>query len=235
MKAVRVFSVGILVLAAAACTTEVPAPLTAAERTTYKIEKVVVTVPDEAEVWWGAGDRAVARSAGVETSDAESTETYIETPEGRGALHSLAAQRIERSVAPQVAFALVGQKPVQLSMVVDQIFVASSAQQVLIGGNHLLWAGVQVFDLETGEAVTDPQRLFAFGGGGGGILGAAIDAARAAPIDRLGSEMGIQTRNWLLATGSFEVPFAESQNKLPFPIPGPEVTPPAAPEAVPSS
>lgn len=227
----------LVTVAVSACAVKVPAPLTTDQRATYRIDKVVVSVPETADIWWGSGDRAVARAASVDTTDAEATGTYLKTPEGKAALYSHAGDEVQRVLDDAFRNTLAGDRPAQLSVVVTDIFVASAAQQVVFGGSHTMWGGVQLFDLETGEALTGPQRMFGFGGGGSGIITAVIDAARAnTPLGRTVLSFAGHTQKWLLASSEVELPITESQNVPVAGIPQPVIAPkPELVDAAPSS
>ena len=218
----RRFLIVFAVLAVSACAAKVPAPLTAEQRASYRITKVAVTYPDSSELWWGNGDRAIAGAAGVDQSDAQSLDSYMEKPEAQRALRDLAVKRLEPAIFGQVAGALPGKQPAQLSVRIESAWFASAAQQILVGGNHTLWGAVQLFDLETGEALTQPQRMFGLGGGGSGIVGAIIDAARSDPMVRAGQSFGQFTNTWISADGEAQLPITPEQNIRPAPLDGPE-------------
>jgi hypothetical protein len=217
------------VLLVAACGAKLPPPLSAEQRGAYTVEKVVVTIPETTKVWWGKGDRLVAEAAGVDTSDQGSIGAHMKTDEAQAELRRLAIERLEPIILNQVRGALTGTRPAQLSVVATEIWVSSSAQQVLIGGSHQMWGGIQLYDLKTGEPLTRPQRMWGIGGGGGGILGAVIDAAREDPLARTGSSFGLFSRNWLTSIDEFKAPFTPEQNTVPPPIPGPAIETEQAP------
>jgi len=75
-----------ILLISSACAEKIPTPLTAEERATYTVDKVVVEFPDTASIRWGAGEDLVLDDAGLASAVDEEKEAYLNTREGQVAL-----------------------------------------------------------------------------------------------------------------------------------------------------
>lgn len=205
-------------------------PLTPEARSTYRVTQVAIHVADDASIWWGEGERLVAEQQGIEAEDAESLSRAMTSPEGAEAFSHLLAERLVGVIGPQLSGVPGGSQPAQLAVVVTDLHVSSSAQQVVFGGAHGMVAVVQLFDLATGEALSPPQRLSGFAAGGGGIVGAIVDGTRADPIFRVADSFAFQAARWLSATQPVEIQLPVEANAEPLPpVPGPEPATPAEP------
>lgn len=221
---------GLVFLALSACAAQVPPPLTADQRVAYRVERVAVFLPESASIWWGAGEGSLAAEASVDTGDAESLSAFLDMPQTQAALRDLLTARLSDRLNGELRGTLGGPRPAQLSVLVESVHVSSAAQQILIGGNHVMGGGVQLFDIETGMPLTGPQRMIGLGVGGGGIVGALVDATRDDPLDRTAQSFATFTRQWLTAREPVDVPLTKEANAEPLPpIPAPEPEP--APEA----
>ncbi|MEM7508191.1 MAG: hypothetical protein AAF415_15770 [Pseudomonadota bacterium] len=214
----RRLALGVLLLVSlAACAAKIPPPLTQEQRDRYNVDRVVVTLPAESRVWWGDGDTTAAKSLGVDLAEGGS----IDTPEGQGALYDLARERMQRTMDRQVRETLAGVAPAQMSVVITNIHISSAAQQLLVGGNHIIDGAVQLYDLTTGEPLTAPQQMVGFGGGGSGIPGAIVDATRSDPFERVATDFANRTRDWISVSAEYELLVTESGNEVEVDVPGP--------------
>ena len=234
ISALRLSVIGLLVMALSACTDPVPPPLTPEQRATYRVETVDVRTGEAVEIWWGRGDDQVLEELGIEAETAEDRDAVLETPDAQRRLGELAAERVAPRLKAETDLALTGQSPAHLAVRLTNVFVASIAQQTLVGGNHVLFSDMQLFDATTGEALTLPQPIRVLEAGSG-ILSGIVDNVGAEPIDQLGSRLGQAARIWLIADrprhGLIDPVTAAVE-----PLPPPEIAPvPETEDAVPSS
>lgn len=214
-----------------ACAVAVAPPLSPEQRAEYRIVKVVVDVPATDGLWWGAGERAVVAASGRDDGTAEAAAGFLETPEGSAALTAYAEARLEPPITAAMRPALSGSKPMQVSVVIDSVFVASTAQQLIVAGNHVIGGGIQLFDLETGQALSQPQRISTIESGGGGVIGVIVEAASRDPIIRLGERFGQLAAQWIQASEPMMLGVGDNPPPLPA-LPRPE---PSAPKADPAA
>jgi hypothetical protein len=95
---------------------------------------------------------------------------------------------------------LTGAKPARLKVDVRELFIASGAQRILVGGNHSLLSDVTLEDSATG-AVLFPRELHtAIVPGGNGISGVIADQIvnqmMNDPVYRLADQLGSSIEKW---------------------------------------
>ena len=162
----------------------------------FKLQQVNVAVAPNAKFWWGEGERAYARSIG--RSEVEGA-ALGETPEGRAYMRSVASQRIKAAFDRELAGRLNGTRPVRVDVTMDDIYISSPIQQVLIGASFRMHGSARLVDARTGEVIATNPDLTISAGGGSGVLGTAIDRAVGGdPIDRLAANLAESYRGWLL-------------------------------------
>lgn len=222
----------VLSLSACAEMATLPPALSAEERQAYHVEQVVVTVPDDARIWWGTGDRQVAEAAGVDYDDGAASD-YLHSPEGEAALREALRERFQRSASFGLRNMLAGEAPAALAIEVRNLQVASAAQKVLIGGSHGIEGAVQLFDMRNGQPISEPQYMLGDATGGSGIAGAIIDASRDDAFNRVAANFVQNTQRWVRASAPIEMPWTASANKAVAPLPAPP--PPDIPESPPTS
>jgi len=104
----------------------------------------------------------------------------------------------------------------------------------LVGGVQGATGGAQLFDLETGEALTKPQRLIGIEPTGGGVLGAIVEAASRDPMVRVGERFGKSVKKWIEAVEPITLGTNEDYNRRPLPpLPRPEIATPSNDDVVP--
>jgi len=162
----------------------------------FKLQQVSVAVPPDAKFWWGEGERAYARS--IEQSEAEAA-TLAETPEGRLFMRTQAAQRIKAAFDRELAGRLNGMRPVRVEVTMDDIYISSPIQQILIGASFRMKGSAKLVDARSGEVIATNSNLTITAAGGSGMLGTMVDRAVAGdPIDRLAANLAESYRGWLL-------------------------------------
>ena len=213
-----------LALATAGCAVEIPPPLDAQERATYKVSKVEVVVSDTASIRWGSGEELVLADAGLSDATDDEKNAFLSDSEGQTALRTKAQNILQAAVDSKVRGTLTGTKPMQVSVVVDDALTSSPGRVFLVGGLQAAGGGAQLFDLETGEAVTKPQRLIGIENGGGGIIGAIVESASRDPMIRIGERLGETIVRWITATEPIALGTDEDYNRQPLPpLPKPEI------------
>jgi hypothetical protein len=185
----------VLCIALGGCTTGYGEKLDLALVESFKLQQVTVSVPEDATFWWGDGERAYAASIGRSVGESEA---LGKTPQGRAFLRSLAAQRIKAAFDRELAGRLNGTRPVRIEVTMQDIYVSSPMQQVLLGGDYHMKASAKLVDARTGEVIVANPNLRVQAPAGSGVLGMAIDRATAEPIDRLATNLADSYRGWLL-------------------------------------
>lgn len=190
------FSLVLLCLALAGCTTGFQDRIDPRIVETMRLERINVSLAPDATFWWGDGERAYARSVGQ--SELQS-ETLGKTPEGQAFMRALAAQRIQAAFDRTFKGRLQnGTRPVRIEVVMQDIHVASAIQRIIIGGNHLMTATVNVVDAKSGEVIASNPKLTTAVQGGQGVLGVIVDAAINEPVDQVATALAMATRGWLI-------------------------------------
>lgn len=213
-----------IIMLISACAVEVPPPLNAEQRASYRVEKVVVEVTETASIRWGRGEDRILGTAGLANAEIDEKTRYLKTREGQVALRAAAQNILQSAVEGRVRPALTGTKPMQVSVIVDLALTSSPGLVFLVGGNQLAGGGVQLFDLETGEELSRAQRMIGLEPGGGGLAGAIIEAASRDPMIRLGERFGEQVTRWIRSTEPELYGTDEDYDRQPLPpMPRPEV------------
>jgi len=162
----------------------------------FKLQQVSVAVPPETKFWWGDGERAYARSIG--RSEAES-QTLGATPEGRTYMRALASDRIKTAFDRELTGRLNGMRPVRVEVIMDDIYISSPIEQVLLGASFRMKGRARLVDARTGQEIAINPNLTVTAGGTGGIVGTMADRAIAGdPMDRLAANLAQSYRGWLL-------------------------------------
>ena len=183
-------------VALAGCTMGLGEKLDARLVQSFKLQQVNVSVAPDAKFWWGEGERAYARSIG--RSEVEGA-AFSETPEARTYMRTVAAQRIKAAFDRELAGKLNGTRPVRVDVVMDDIYISSPIQQVVLGAAFRMHGSARLVDARTGEVIATNSDLTITARGGSGLLGTAIDRAVAGePIDRLAANLAESYRGWLL-------------------------------------
>jgi len=183
-------------VALAGCTTGLGEKPDARLVQSFKLQQINVAVAPHAKFWWGEGERAYARSIG--RSEVEGA-ALGETPEGRVYMRTVASQRIKAAFDRELAGKLNGTRPVRLDVTMDNIYISSPIQQILIGASFNMHGSAQLVDARTGEVIATNPNLDISVSGSGGVIGTAIDRGIAGdPLDRMASDLARSYRGWLL-------------------------------------
>ncbi len=186
----------VLCLALAACFEGYGQKLDPTLVETFKLQQVNVSVPESASFYWGDGERAYARSIGHPESESEA---LGKTPGGLAFMRALAAQRIKGAFDRELTGRLNGTRPVRLEVTMQEVFVSSPIQQILIGAEYHMYASATLVDAKTGQVIVANPNLNIRAAGGSGLLGAALDKPLfGEPFDRLAINLADSYRDWLL-------------------------------------
>jgi hypothetical protein len=162
----------------------------------FKLQQITVAVAPDAKFWWAEGERAYALSIGRTDF---STTPLGETPEGRAYMSQQAAQRIKAAFDHQLIGRMNGTRPVRVEVVMDDIYISSPVQQVVLGASFRMHGSARLVDVKTGEVIAVNPNLTTTTGGGSGVLGTMMDRAIGGdPMDRLAAVLAESYRDWLL-------------------------------------
>lgn len=218
------------------CAPEYPSPLTLEEQQTYVIDQVDIYIADNAWVNWPAGEDKVKEQFGISTEprikagvDARDEPVEERPPEidikqtdwGSEALRKLALERFEELVKPTLLGSLSGTKPAHMSVVLTSVALVSPGQSILIGGTNSMYAGFQVFDLETGDPLTNKAARLSLTPASGGLLRTIITEAFDLNFDNTAKRYGNLVKDWIEATEPVMIVDREDLLTFKDDIPGP--------------
>ena len=186
---------------------QVQPPLSDQQRQMYYIADVGVSVHPNAQIAWSEGQAAVASEAGVGFLNSGS---YVASEAGKKAYHAYIADRVEREIEPPLKSFLSGERKAFASVQIASMSVTSTGQQSVFGGSGTgVGGGIQIYDLETGERLTNPQIMSGGFDGSGvpGLIGAAVDAAQGDQLSLALAEFSSNVRTWITAEGPVLLPF----------------------------
>lgn len=206
--------------ALAACATGPKNPLTAEQIDEIDIQVVNVTVSPEAQIAWGDGEQAYAATKGCEkpeTNTAGSGDQYnvssvgkkpegcdydalVSSPEALEFMRQRVIDMMETALSEKVQPAFQGTKAASLDVTVLEVRIISGGQAVLVGGNHVLRATLDVVDKQTGTPIVSNPEMFSMAGyGPGGLLSLVVEATSSDPVLRLSKGYAEGAHNWLSA------------------------------------
>jgi len=186
-----------LAVALAACTMGLGDKLDPRLVQSLKLQQVNVSMPADARFWWGDGERAYARSIGHSETESQ---TLGATAEGRNFMRALASERIKAAFDRELVGHLNGTRPVRLEVVMEDIYISSPVEQILIGASFRMKGRARLVDAKSGEVIASNDNLTTTTAGGSGIVGTMVDRGLIGdPIDRLASNLAQSYRGWLLS------------------------------------
>lgn len=217
-------------LLTAGCAAKVQPALSADERAAYRIETVALTVPKTSFVRWSRGETAMIEAAGLSDASQSEKDAFIAKLESQIELRERAQALLLQGLNTKLIGVLPGTKPMQATVLIETMATSSAGRSFLVGGQQIAVGVVQFHDLETGEALSRPQRLFGNDSGSGGIIGAIVEAASRDPMLRLGERFGDNAVKWVTATEpvQFQGATGDFLNRPSDDLPGPKSTAPAA-------
>ncbi len=163
----------------------------------FRLQAVEVSVAPNARIWWGDGERAYAQSRGI--TDHEAWAAAVETDAGRAYVRNAIAEKLRSALMAKVGPELTGVRPVRLTTRVHKVRISPAIQRLVLGGDHRITADVELLDGKTGAALLSLPSHEVVVGGGGGLIGVALDnLLRDEPIDLVTRHYAQQYRNWLL-------------------------------------
>ena len=187
-------------LLTAGCVAKIQPALTAEDRAAYRIENVDLTVPKTSFVRWSRGETAMLKAAGLTDAPQSEKDAFIGKLESQIELRERAQELLLQGLNTRLIGVLPGSKPMQATVMIETMATSSAGRSFLVGGQQIAIGVIQFHDLETGEALSRPQRLFGNDSGGGGIIGAIVEAASRDPMLRLGERFGENAVKWVTAT-----------------------------------
>jgi hypothetical protein len=162
----------------------------------FRLDSVSVAFAPGADIWWGDGERDFAVSRGLSPLASES---IASTPEAQAYVRSAIAAKVRDAFTKRLAGSLKGTQPVRIDVLVREVRIASAAQRILVGGDHVFKADVDVVDPRTGRVYLAFPAQRAAATGGNGLLGVALDnILRDEPINLAISAYASQYTDWLL-------------------------------------
>lgn len=195
----RTFAALVLGVALAGCTVGYGQRLDPSLVESFKLQQVDVVVPETATFYWGDGERAYARSINRPESESQ---TLGATPGGHAFMQAEAAQRIKTAFDAELRGKFTGTRPVRVQVTMQDVYVSSPLQNILIGGDYHMAAGVTLVDAKTGEVIAANSGLRTRAPTGNGLVGAAIDHAIGDPFDRLANQLAGSYRDWLFPSSA---------------------------------
>src|ERR1700752_628829 len=120
--------------------------LSPAQVGSLKVSGVKVGFAPDARIHWNEGEYAYAATKGVLAQESDSV---ARTPEGQAYVRNILANKTKEAFQRNLGSALKGARPVIVDVQVKTIFVASAAQRIIVGGNHVMLADVNLIDPKT--------------------------------------------------------------------------------------
>jgi len=210
----------VLVVGLAACATGPKNPMTAEQIKSLDIEVVAVSVLAGTPISWGDGEAAFAASKGCEKPDSDAAgagdsynmaaaekpkngcdyDALVESPEAIAFMNARIVSILDKAFRDQVQPAFQGTAPARVEVEVTHLHIVSGGQAVLIGGNHILRATLNVVDLATGKTIASNPEMFSIAGyGAGGFLSLIIEATSNDPVERLSAGYAVAAQKWIKA------------------------------------
>ena len=190
-----------------------PPSLTAEQARSFQLNDLTVTASG-ATIWWGEAEREYAESIGVvvpsnvgartDEDDDVSEQTSaarkayndaIESPEARAYMEKTLVDAISPELQAKLS-ARSGNYPIDVAVRISNFFVASSAQALLIGGNHQVTASVELRSAGTGELIASNESIL-YLEGSSGIAGLIVEAASRDVEVRLAEGLTQKIHSWV--------------------------------------
>lgn len=204
-RGIRQVSLLVGLAAIASCSASVEPPLTSEQRAGYRIERVEVDIDPSARIWWTEAKFDIAEAAGIDTESIDAVDAYNGSDAGRAAMFAKIQPRIQKPIEAVATTALTGDRPAQLSVLMTNLILPDAGERIFIGGNFIMKGVVQVFDIESGAPLTNPQRLGAEAIGLDGLGGTLIEQFDDEPIDQTAAAFGDKAREWLQSTEEIDI------------------------------
>jgi hypothetical protein len=162
----------------------------------FRVNEIRVGVAPGAQIWWGDGERAYARSKGQPETEADA---LAKTPEGQAYLRTAVSTKIKASLQNKLGAALRGSRPVRVEVNIKEVWVASAIQRVLVGGHHKMTGDINLVDPATGAVLSTFPAQSSVSMAGQGIGGVLLDQALLGePMDRIVDDYTSQYKDWLV-------------------------------------
>jgi hypothetical protein len=203
--------------AVAACVSNAPPSLSAAQVASLRLERVNVTIAPDANINWSGGEMEFAKSRGVVAPvltaadrDSQATSPAIgeyqerhralaNTPEARSFVRNRAAELVREGVTQSLAGQFTGQQPMRIDIVVRGVQVNNPLLRVLVDNNDVLTADATVVDAASGRALASYPGLQVTRQNSFGLVGAVLDSAvRSDSVHEMARVYGQRLRAWLL-------------------------------------
>lgn len=148
-------------------------------------------------IWWGDGERAYAASKGADASEAEA---LAKTSAGTAYIRGQIANKVKSAIDRNLGARLTRTRPVRVEVMVKNFTIASAAQRIIVGGNHMLQASVKLIDARSGTVLVEHPGMVSMSGAGQGITGVIVESAIVSgdAADRVTNDFANTYKNWLL-------------------------------------
>jgi hypothetical protein len=185
-------AVVVLVAALSGCASAPPSPLGKADVARLRLDQVTVAVAPDATVNWANAEDEFAKSKAATLSAAKQPvqETgslaapgtpadsqyaaLIASPEAKAYVRERVAGRVKAALEETVKPALnTGTQAVRLEVTVKSFVVPSAIQRVIVGGQPMVMASIELKDAATGAVLASRPDFLAVayaGNGWGGVL-----------------------------------------------------------------
>jgi hypothetical protein len=163
----------------------------------FRLQAVDVSVAPNAQILWDDPERAAAGqgSAQVALAHAAAGAPADWPATARRTVSDLLRKSMIDLVGPE----LNGTRPVRLVVRIHALEIVSPIQRIILGGSHHMTADVDLLDAKSGAVLLTLPAYTVLVGGGGGLVGVALDnMIRDEPIRLVTASYAGEYRNWLL-------------------------------------
>jgi hypothetical protein len=186
------------VLAVAGCATLTENTLPQAKRDALRIDSVEVTLAPNGFVNWASawGEYATMKQNGQIPSAASAG--YVDEKQYA---NQKAIGIIQKNLNAKILPQFRGTDAAILKVSLKQVTIPHAIQTILIGGDHVVRAHVQLVDKQTGAVLLNVDDFNGLVGGPGGVPQVVVDAFMAEPIERVSNSFANALAQWM-KTGS---------------------------------
>jgi hypothetical protein len=186
---IRALIIIALTIAIAGCATSATNILTQEKRDALRIDVVEVSFTQDAKIDW-----LDARAGAPEEPGAR-----------RAFLEQKAIGPIKRALDAEIIPAFRGTDPAKLRVRIRNLSITAAALRILAGNIPFsIKADIELVDVKTGKTLLEAPDFNGLTGGGGGMIGAALDVAfLSEPIDRLAKAFARVLKTWLKTGQAF--------------------------------
>jgi hypothetical protein len=182
-------------LAVAGCATVTENTLTQARRDALRIDSVEVAMAPKGFVSWASawGEYATMKQNGQVLSGPSSSGYADEKQYANQKAIGIIQKNLNAKIPPQFR----GTDAATLKVNLKQVQIPHALQTILIGGDHVVRAHVQLIDSKTGAILLDVEDFNGLVGGPGGVAQVVVDQFMGEPIDRVSNSFANALAQWL--------------------------------------